>query len=506
LAVLKVFSTKPGKVTIPAPLSVKPAKSLIETQKLYVSGFPRGEELGKEISIRPTQVASFRKNKDGVLDKIQVEGGITQGNSGGPIVDFNGNVVGVSVSIFSGTQLAFAIPGENVQTFVAGRFDEYNWGQAYFKGKEVVVPVGVSMLDPLTHVKDLTMEVWLGDEGKPRPGSIGAAPPPNSTDSARAKFSLDYQRGEGKGEAVFPSAQAGKEWWVQPSWINAAGKRVWASATIYKPSSPPVERRSATLAFRPKRGNRQLELTTSTSIGLKEKGAKQVVKITESAKLKETVAVDLSRGSAIALVYDNFKMGMTVNDQPPPESSSLKTMFDTVNQYMKQVSSNAFQDARGNIVTDGAMAFPRGLPGPMQQMLSDTHQDVLHTLEALTIPLPNEKMDVGKSWVEWRVLQLEIGRMSESARVRMQYTFLGVCRRNGRDEAVVRLEGKVQGAQGSEDKSAGVWEGTANVDLATGTVIQAKAKVTFDLLGFTREGETVKLAGREDMELKRSNP
>src|SRR5262249_23579349 len=138
--------------------------------------------------------------------------------------------------------------------------------------------------------------------------------------------------------------------------------------------------------------------------------------------------------------------------------------------------------------------------------LSDTHQDVLHTLEALTIPLPNEKMEVGKSWVEWRVLQLEIGRISESARVRMQYTYLGVCRRNGRDEAVVRLEGQVKGKEGQDDRSAGVWEGTANVDLATGTVVLAKAKVTFDVLGITREGELVKLAGREDMELKRSNP
>ena len=199
-------------------------------------------------------------------------------------------------------------------------------------------------------------------------------------------------------------------------------------------------------------------------------------------------------------------MGLTVDDQAPPENSSFKTMFDTVNQYMRQVSSNAFQDARGNIVTDGAIALPRGLPGQLQQLLSDTHQDVLHTLEALTIPLPNEKMEVGKSWVEWRVLQLEIGRISESARVRMQYTYLGVCRRNGREEAVVRLEGQVKGKEGQDDRSAGVWEGTANVDLATGTVVLAKAKVTFDVLGVTREGELVKLAGREDMELKRTNP
>jgi hypothetical protein len=68
------------------------------------------------------------------------------------------------------------------------------------------------------------------------------------------------------------------------------------------------------------------------------------------------------------------------------------------------------------------------------------------------------------------------------------------------------LEGQVKGREGQDDRSDGVWEGTANVDLATGTVVLAKAKVTFDVLGVTREGELVKLAGREDMELKRSNP
>jgi predicted Zn finger-like uncharacterized protein len=506
LAVLKVFSTKIGQVTIPAPLSVKPAKSLVETQKVYVCGFPLGEELGKEIAIRRSEVASFRKNKEGILDKIQVEGGMTHGNSGGPVVDEHGSVVGVAVSGYDGLNINFAIPGEKVRSFVGGRFDEYNWGQAYYKGKEVVVPVGVSMLDPLAHVKDLNMEVWLGDEGKPRLGSIGTAPASAPADSAHTKFNLEYLKGEGKGEAVFPSIYAGKVWWVQPSWTNAAGQRVWATATIYKPSSPPVERRSATLVFRPKRGNRTLELTTSTSIGLKEKKAKQTVKITSSAKLKETVVVDLSRGSAIGLNYDTFKLGMTVNDQPPPDKSPYKIMFDTLNEYMVKVSSNAFQDARGNIVTDGAMSFPRGLDGSLQLLLSSTHQDVLHTLESLTIPLPNEKMDVGKSWVEWRVLQIDVGKLSESARVRMQYTYLGVCRRNGREEAVVRLEGQVMGAESAADRSAGVWDGVANVDLATGTVVLAKAKVTFDVLGVTREGELVKLAGREDMELKRSGP
>jgi hypothetical protein len=105
--------------------------------------------------------------------------------------------------------------------------------------------------------------------------------------------------------------------------------------------------------------------------------------------------------------------------------------------------------------------------------------------------------------VEWRILQIDVGKFSEEARVKMTYTYLGVCKRNGRDEAVVRLEGQVKGPDGADDRSAGVWEGTANVSLSTGTVVLANAKVSFDVTGITKGGEQVKLAGRTEMHLKR---
>jgi predicted Zn finger-like uncharacterized protein len=508
LAVLSVKSQKATKTAFPPPLAVKSAKTLVETQRLFVSGFPLGEEIGKEISIRPSEVTSFRKNKEGRLDKIQVEGGMTHGNSGGPVVDSAGDVVGVAVSGYDGLNINFAIPGDNVAGFVSGRFDDYTWGQAYNKGKDVIVPVTISMLDPLNRVKDLALEVWVGNDGKTdadriRQGTIGAPPPSLPGDSARIKGNLDYQKGEGKGEVVFPPIQAGKEWWVQPSWTNSKGNRVYATATVYKPLSPPVDRRSALLAFRPKGGNRRLELRSTSSLGLKEKGSKHSLKIISEANLQETVAVDPGRGTAIRLTYDKFNLGMTLDDQPPPDNSPFKTMFDTVNAYMKQISSNVFQNARGEILTDGAMTFPNGLPVPLQQQLSSTHQEMLHTLESLTIPLPNEKMEYGKSWVEWRILQIDVGKFSEEARVKMTYTYLGVCKRNGRDEAVVRLEGQVKGPDGADDRSAGVWEGTANVSLSTGTVVLANAKVSFDVTGITKGGEQVKLAGRTEMHLKR---
>src|SRR6185369_15191548 len=96
LAVLDLDSRTQG---LPEPLAVRSAGGhLSELDDVWVFGFPLGENLGKEITIRPSSISSLRKNKSGQLDKIQVNGGMDPGNSGGPVVDARGHVIGVAVS------------------------------------------------------------------------------------------------------------------------------------------------------------------------------------------------------------------------------------------------------------------------------------------------------------------------------------------------------------------------------------------------------------------------
>ena len=80
---------------------------------------------------RTSSVASLRKDKDGVLAQVQINGGIDPGNSGGPVVDAGGNVVGVSVAKIRGTQIDFAIPGDAVQAVFRGRCSEIRAGDAF---------------------------------------------------------------------------------------------------------------------------------------------------------------------------------------------------------------------------------------------------------------------------------------------------------------------------------------------------------------------------------------
>ena len=95
---------------------------------MFIFGYPLGEQLGLNISVNKTTVSSLRK-ENGAIAVVQVAGGMHPGNSGGPVVDKAGRVIGVSVAVIRGTVINFAIPAETTDRFVrdqvaaGGKFD-----------------------------------------------------------------------------------------------------------------------------------------------------------------------------------------------------------------------------------------------------------------------------------------------------------------------------------------------------------------------------------------------
>lgn len=112
LAVLRV---KGDLSRLPAPLPVASAAKLTETQNVYIFGFPFGAQLGKNITVSASTVGALRRGQGGVLKQVQVNGGMHPGNSGGPVTDSRGAVVGVSVAGIDGTQINFAVPGDFIR-------------------------------------------------------------------------------------------------------------------------------------------------------------------------------------------------------------------------------------------------------------------------------------------------------------------------------------------------------------------------------------------------------
>jgi hypothetical protein len=99
-------------------------KDLAELTELIACGFPFGLSLAPKgeypaINLNIRKVTSLRRNKEGELNGIQLDAAINQGNSGGPVLDRRGQVVGMVVSGIQGSGVNMAIPVCHIERFLA---------------------------------------------------------------------------------------------------------------------------------------------------------------------------------------------------------------------------------------------------------------------------------------------------------------------------------------------------------------------------------------------------
>ena len=97
------------------PLLLSDDVDLVELSKAVVFGYPFGTMLASSsesypsISINAGRISSLRRDGP-LLDKIQLDAATNPGNSGGPLVDKDGKVIGIIVSGIAGANVNFAIP------------------------------------------------------------------------------------------------------------------------------------------------------------------------------------------------------------------------------------------------------------------------------------------------------------------------------------------------------------------------------------------------------------
>ena len=65
-----------------------------QTERIYALGFPYAEEMGHEIKITEG-IISAKSGPNGDISKYQISAALNPGNSGGPLIDENGNLLGV---------------------------------------------------------------------------------------------------------------------------------------------------------------------------------------------------------------------------------------------------------------------------------------------------------------------------------------------------------------------------------------------------------------------------
>ena len=150
LAVLKLTGVKDA----PKPISFADLVAPVETMGVFTFGFPFGQELstGKAspaITVGRASVSSLRNGDDGELATIQIDGNLNPGNSGGPVVDAKGRLVGVAVAVLKeGQGIGFLVPASEVARTMEGRVGRVRVVARKGDGGKTTARVEASLIDP----------------------------------------------------------------------------------------------------------------------------------------------------------------------------------------------------------------------------------------------------------------------------------------------------------------------------------------------------------------------
>lgn len=193
-----------------ASLDLCAGKELRETMPVFIVGFPFGHALAGRrehpaVTVGSGTVSSLRMDEHGFLDAIQINGDLNPGNSGGPVVNQQGQVVAVSVSTIRGTGIGFAIPCDTLRREIEGRVIEVAYSNCRVHAGRCSFDVSARVIDPMKRIRQVAFYYWTGFPDSPRPvnartklqihGAQGDGP------RIRINLAQDAQTGEWRGSA-----------------------------------------------------------------------------------------------------------------------------------------------------------------------------------------------------------------------------------------------------------------------------------------------------------------
>jgi S1-C subfamily serine protease len=173
LAVLKVTAKGLPKAISRFPADEKP--KLSETATVYTLGFPLGSDLSTTdgnpaVTVTKSSITSLREDDFSELMQIQIEGGSNPGNSGGPLVDEHGRLIGIVNAKVRNTNIGFAIPTNHLDRVLLGRLLASSFYMAKLDNGKATVDVEVLLADPLNKIRSVQVRYYKGDKLPPEPG------------------------------------------------------------------------------------------------------------------------------------------------------------------------------------------------------------------------------------------------------------------------------------------------------------------------------------------------
>jgi S1-C subfamily serine protease/HEAT repeat protein len=157
-----------GVADAPRPIDYQRTPELHETMAAVAFGFPFGEKLDLEkknpsVTVTKGAISSLR-GEGGQLGQVQLDLDLNPGNSGGPIVDERGNLIGVAVAKWGQTRIGFAVPVPKLKQLLQGRIDPPKTTEWSKVGDQLQVRIRAPASDPFGQLRSPTLLYGLANE------------------------------------------------------------------------------------------------------------------------------------------------------------------------------------------------------------------------------------------------------------------------------------------------------------------------------------------------------
>jgi len=467
---------------LPEPLTLNPDAELSETQNVYVFGFPLGKSLGKSITVSKSSISSLRK-ENGVLKEIQLDGGIHAGNSGGPVVSEQGEVLGVAVGGVVGTSINFAVPAGLVSDLVNGKFLNLKLEQSYLEGEQIKIPVAVRILDPLQHIKNVRVEYWTTPkiDAKPRPGSWTQPEPVEGDGPVQAADTVQVGNTHPTVDLLVPPLpDENSTYWFRATFTDGRGKEYWSPATgNIRPI--PLERRDVALQFKSTAGaKRPIEITNDSSfkfqVGTRSDTVSMFVRVAATPNLYPPDADGDTRGN---LRYSLVSLGMRKNGEP----IQAKEKWTPLGQNFLKTTAE-FRYAEDGAIVYAQPDLRKAEPKFKGELVGITDL-VLQSLELMSLPLPQHTLKPKERIRLQKMLLVGLPEMYVPTHADVKYQYLGVRKVDGRETAFFDLAAELRPRRGDDTQINGRLSGSLDVLLETGEVLIGNGfmNVDYDLPG-----------------------
>ncbi len=211
---------------------------------LLMFGYPFGAILNvarsgnPPVTLNRASVSQLEPDQSGDVAMLKVDGNLDPGNSGGPIVDDAGQLVGVAVGKSSlADGIGFVIPRSRLEQLLAGRVARVDVQLVSVNNGKYEFEVSADITDPMGQLTSAQIRVapLYGDLRKPElPNKIEEIP-----DAKPAPLLVDHQAGVAKARVSVPMAAAPNHVVVQFSSTSRNGMKSLSAPTPHSlPQQP----------------------------------------------------------------------------------------------------------------------------------------------------------------------------------------------------------------------------------------------------------------------------